>query len=158
MITYKEISSPLGTLFAACEDDAITALLLPKERQLLPQQAQPGTAPVLEAAEAWLTDYFAGKIPEITFPLAPKGTPFQQSVWALLRKIPYGQGVTYGAIARQLGRTMSAQAVGQAVGRNPVSILIPCHRVLGAEGRLTGYAGGLDAKRKLLHLEGISYR
>jgi methylated-DNA-[protein]-cysteine S-methyltransferase len=158
MITYKGISSPLGTLLAVCEDDAITALLLPNQAQLLPRQAQPGTTPILEAVEVWLSDYFAGNIPEITFPLAPKGTPFQQSVWALLRKIPYGKSVTYGDLARQLGRVMSAQAVGQAVGKNPLSILIPCHRVLGAEGKLTGYAGGLDAKRNLLDLEGISYR
>ena len=157
MITYKEISSPLGTLFVVCEDDAITALLLPNGKQLLPQHAQSGTTPMLEAVEVWLSEYFAGNIPEITFPLAPKGTPFQQSVWALLRKIPYGKSVTYGDLARQLGRTMSAQAVGQAVGRNPVSILIPCHRVLGANGTLTGFGGGLDAKRYLLTLEGIPY-
>jgi methylated-DNA-[protein]-cysteine S-methyltransferase len=143
---------------AVCEDDAITALLLPNQAQLLPQLAQPGTTPILEAVEVWLSDYFAGNIPEITFPLAPKGTPFQQSVWALLRNIPYGKSVTYGDLARQLGRAMSAQAVGQAVGKNPLSILIPCHRVLGTEGKLTGYAGGLDAKRILLNLEGISYR
>lgn len=155
MITYAEIPSPLGTLTAVCEDGAITALLLPNQRQLLPAAACPGRTPELDAVNIWLSQYFAGAAPAVDIPLAPKGTPFQQTVWALLRKIPYGQSITYGGLARQLGCTMSAQAVGQAVGKNPISILIPCHRVLGSGGRLTGYAGGLDAKRQLLNLEGI---
>ena len=91
--------------------------------------------------------------------LNPTGTSFQMSVWAILRAIPFGETTTYGAIAKQLekntGRRMSAQAVGGAVGRNPISILIPCHRVIGANGSLTGYAGGLDKKEYLLELEGI---
>lgn len=158
MITYKKMTSPLGTLIAVCEDCAITALLLPGEHIRLSPDAHPGTAPILEAVEIWLWEYFAGHSPDINIPLAPKGTPFQQSVWALLRTIPYGQSVTYGDLARQLGETMSAQAVGQAVGKNPVSILIPCHRVLGSGGKLTGYAGGLDAKKILLDVEGIPYK
>lgn len=158
MITYAEFSSPLGTLTAVSEGGAITALLLPNELHLLPTNTCPGSTPELVAIGIWLQEYFAGKAPTVDIPLAPKGTAFQQSVWTLLREIPYGQSVTYGDLARQLGRRMSAQAVGQAVGKNPISILIPCHRVLGSGGKLTGYAGGLDAKRLLLDLENISYQ
>ena len=96
--------------------------------------------------------YFAKKIPDFLPPLKPKGTPFQQKVWELLLQIPYGKICTYSDLAKQLG-CKSAQAVGGAVGRNPISILIPCHRVVGANGSLTGYAGGLEKKEFLLHLE-----
>ena len=106
----------------------------------------------------WLDVYFSGRKPDFTPPTAPAGTAFQQSVWEILRTIPYGETTTYGAIARRIeqntGCRMSAQAVGGAVGRNPISILIPCHRVIGADGSLTGYAGGLDKKERLLQWEG----
>jgi methylated-DNA-[protein]-cysteine S-methyltransferase len=120
---------------------------------------QPGNDPVLDAAQAWLEDYFVGKRPEpARLPLNPKGTEFQKAVWRLLLEIPYGQVTTYGALAAKLaqerGGRMSAQAIGGAVGRNPISIIIPCHRVIGADGRLTGYAGGLWRKEALLRLEG----
>ena len=147
----------MGTLTIVSEDDAVTALLLPNQQHLLPGTARPEWNPVLDTACAWLSRYFAGEAPAIDFPLAPKGTPFQQSVWQLLREIPYGKSVTYGRLARQLDAKMSAQAVGQAVGKNPIAILIPCHRVLGKNNALTGYAGGLATKRLLLDLEGISY-
>lgn len=116
---------------------------------------------VLEAAEAWLDRYFAGKKPSPDeLPLAPRGNAFRQSVWSILCAIPYGQVTTYGAIAREIARKrgvarFSSQAVGGAVGHNPISIIIPCHRVVGANGRLTGYAGGIDRKRKLLAGEGV---
>lgn len=107
----------------------------------------------------WLDLYFAGKEPDFSPALNPTGTAFQMSVWAILQTIPFGETTTYGAIARRLEeetkKRMSAQAVGGAVGRNPISILIPCHRVIGADGSLTGYAGGLDKKEYLLRTEGF---
>lgn len=104
----------------------------------------------------WLDRYFAGKKPEISeLPLAPAGNEFRQAVWKILCEIPYGQTTTYGEIAKQLGKPKSAQAVGGAVGHNPISIIIPCHRVVGKNGSLTGYAGGIDKKIKLLKHETI---
>lgn len=100
-----------------------------------------------------LREYFAGTRTHFELTMAPAGTDFQQRVWALLPQIPYGQTSTYGALARQLGDPGAAQAVGAANGRNPISIIVPCHRVVGANGLLTGYAGGLDRKRTLLALE-----
>lgn len=116
-------------------------------------------ARVLAQARAWLDAYFAGDNSSGLPPLHLMGTPFQQRVWQLLLEIPYGQTTTYGALARELehrfGSRTSARAVGGAVGRNPVSIIVPCHRVLGASGAITGYAGGVDRKRALLELEGV---
>lgn len=117
--------------------------------------------PVFRTAVNWLDRYFAGEQPErMGLPLAPAGTGFRQAVWKILCEIPYGQVTTYGEIARKIARqqnrrTMSAQAVGGAVGHNPISIIIPCHRVIGSNGSLTGYAGGVDKKIKLLELEGV---
>ena len=117
--------------------------------------------PVFELAKQWLDQYFAGEAPAIAdLPLAPIGSEFRQAVWKILEEIPYGQVVTYGQIAEKMaldmGRsTMSSQAVGGAVGHNPISIIIPCHRVVGSDGSLTGYAGGLPNKIKLLTLEGV---
>ena len=117
-----------------------------------------GEHPFLSEAERWLDCYFSGHEPEFQPPIHWSGTPFQQTVWGLLRQIPYGATITYGELAvraaEQLGRPgMSAQAVGGAVARNPISVLVPCHRVVGADGSLTGYAGGLERKRRLLDLE-----
>jgi methylated-DNA-[protein]-cysteine S-methyltransferase len=121
-------------------------------------QAQPGEDETLDEAAAWLDAYFAGEEPTWLPPLRPVGTDFQRCVWLELLAIPYGRTTTYGQIARciatKTGRKASARAVGAAVGRNPVSILIPCHRVLGADGSLTGYAGGTQRKLSLLSLEG----
>ena len=108
--------------------------------------------------ETWLESYFSGKQTPIKIPLQPKGTSFQERVWQILQEIPYGETMTYGEIAQRIAKekgvaTYSAQAVGQAVGKNPISILIPCHRVLGKNGALTGYAGGVHRKEQLLHLE-----
>lgn len=117
-------------------------------------------APALREARVWLDAYFAGEHPGELPPLHLMGTSFQQRVWQLLLEIPYGQTTTYGALARELehrfGSRASARAVGGAVGRNPVSIIVPCHRVLGANGAITGYAGGVDRKRALLKLEGAA--
>ena len=114
--------------------------------------------PIFGQVESWLESYFSGKQTSITIPLQPKGTSFQQKVWQILQEIPYGETMTYGEIAQRIAKekgveTFSAQAVGQAVGKNPISILIPCHRVLGKNGALTGYAGGVYRKEKLLQLE-----
>ena len=114
--------------------------------------------PIFGQVESWLESYFSGKQASITIPLQPKGTSFQQRVWQILQEIPYGKTMTYGEIAQRIAQekgveTFSAQAVGQAVGKNPISILIPCHRVLGKNGALTGYAGGVHRKEQLLRIE-----
>jgi len=106
----------------------------------------------------FLDDYFNGRNPEINFKLNPKGSKFRKKVWKILSEIPYGETMTYGEIASMISPTMSAQAVGGAVGANPISIIIPCHRVLGANGKLTGYAAGIDRKIELLKIENIPYR
>jgi methylated-DNA-[protein]-cysteine S-methyltransferase len=105
----------------------------------------------------WLDDYFDGLNPKINFKLNPQGTEFRLKVWRILSRISYGETLTYGEIASMISGTMSAQAVGGAVGHNPIAILIPCHRVLGANGKLTGYAAGLDKKIELLKLEKIIF-
>ena len=159
--------SPLGPITLVCSHDALIALRLPgqvpfgKDALLL---ASPEAHPILRRTARWLDRYFAGEQPSPgEIPLDPQGTAFQQTVWSLLLQIPYGQTATYGALARRaavlLGRDrMSAQAVGQAAGANPIAIIIPCHRCLGAGGALTGYAGGLRLKQALLDVEGISSR
>lgn len=157
--TYE---SPLGTLTIAEENGAITGLWLPGQKYF-PQTLPPkGDSSALNQAKAWLDRYFRGQNPDIhELRLAPAGTPFRQAVWQLLLEIPYGETTTYAALAARLaaGRGiphMSAQAVGGAVGHNPISILIPCHRVVGTDGSLTGYAGGVEKKAWLLQLEGIA--
>ena len=155
--TYE---SPLGTLTLEADGAALTALRLPVWRQP-PQQQEPAqeedALPVFLLAKRWLDVYFSGKNPGDPPPLATAGSAFQELVWEELEKIPYGKLTTYGAIAKTLedktGRRVSAQAVGGAVGRNPLAILIPCHRVVGADGSLTGYGGGLDSKIRLLAVE-----
>ncbi|MCR4847809.1 MAG: methylated-DNA--[protein]-cysteine S-methyltransferase [Bacteroidales bacterium] len=112
--------------------------------------------PIFKETRRWLDHYFSGKKPNFTPPLNPQGTPFQKKVWQELLKIPYGETTTYGAIAKCIN-CRSAQAVGQAIHRNPIAIIIPCHRVIGADGSLTGYASGLDIKQRLLSLEKGSY-
>lgn len=120
----------------------------PKEEATDPYGALEQVHPFHEKVKEWLDHYFAGDPIAISFPLAPQGTAFQERVWQLLREIPYGETKTYGQLAQDLS-CGSAQAVGQAVGRNPLTILVPCHRVMGKDGQLTGYASGLDRKRWL---------
>lgn len=151
------IPSPLGAITLASDSTALTGLWFDGQKhegcRLSPAPVE-ADLPVFQDARRWLDCYFAGGIPDFTPPLRPRGTDFQQRVWALLREIPYGSTLTYGELAGLLS-CPSARAVGGAVGRNPISLLIPCHRVLGADGRLTGYAGGLWRKEALLRLEGI---
>ena len=155
--------SPLGPLLLASEGDALTGLWLPGQKHfaagLEGDASEDGGAPALRKAAEWLDAYFSGLRPEATaLQLAPRGSEYQMLVWSLLRDIPYGETVTYGALAvgveKRLGRRTSARAVGSAVGRNPISVILPCHRVLGANGSLTGYAGGLEKKQWLLRHEG----
>jgi len=157
-------ASPIGKITLAANERAVTGLWLEGQKYFgagteLENASRTSTA-VLMQAEAWLDGYFAGRCEPVSFPLEPKGTEFQKLVWQLLRQIPSGKTVTYGELAKQaaarLGKpSMSPQAVGSAVGRNPISVLIPCHRVVGADGSLTGYAGGTQRKRFLLRLEGV---
>ncbi len=149
--------SSIGTVTLAADDIGLTGLWLDSQ----PHSAigKETETPVLAQSKLWLDSYFSGQEPEHTPPLHLMGTAFQLQVWAMLLNIPYGQTVTYGDIAKQLAAElgkakMSAQAVGGAVVRNPVSIIVPCHRVLGANGALTGYTGGLDKKIALLRIEG----
>lgn len=165
MIFWCFIPSPLGRITAVSQDGFLTGLWLPGQPSTVPSDAvYSEDAPVLLELKQWLSRYFAGEsMQAASLPLRPQGTTFQQAVWQKLLAIPYGGSTTYGALAGELAREsgkpkMSAQAVGQAVGRNPISIVIPCHRVLGASGALTGYAGGIHYKKQLLELEHIPYR
>lgn len=150
---YSQYDSPMGKLLLRCTDQGLTGLYLNRDA---PQQDE---HPVFQQTAAWLDAYFRGEDIPVTVPLDLKGTPFQRQVWEILLTIPYGQSRSYGDIAREMAaktgkEKMSAQAVGQAVGRNPVCILVPCHRVVGAKGQLTGYTGGMEYKIWLLRHEG----
>ena len=153
--------SPLGGILLAADEVGLTGLWFEGEKyfaNILGPEQQERETPALQMAKRWLDVYFGGQEPDFTPPLHPAGSAFQQEVWALLRRIPCGQTTTYGALARQLAAErglsrMSAQAVGGAVGHNVISIIIPCHRVVGTNGSLTGYAGGIDKKAALLRLE-----
>ena len=152
-------SSPLGKIILVSNGTALTELDFAEDVSAASATRTQKDLPVFEEVSRWLDAYFAGRDPGALPPLAPHGTAFQQAVWKILRRIPYGTTTTYGRIAAHIaaarGGRMSAQAVGGAVGRNPISILIPCHRVIGTDGSLTGYAGGLDKKEYLLRLEGV---
>jgi len=158
-IVYTYHPGPMGRMVIAASATGLTGAWFEGQKHmpdlrgwtLLPE---PGAHPVLAQAAQELTRFFNGQAPRFSVPLDLRaGTPFQQQVWAALQRIGYGQTVSYGTLARQLGRPTGARAVGAAVGRNPVSVIVPCHRVLGAGGALTGYAGGLDRKTGLLRLE-----
>ena len=160
MIYTAHYTSPLGGITLASDGIALTGLYFDGEPGCpLCDAAHKKDLPVFGEAMHWLDLYFAGKEPDFMPVLNPTGTAFQQAVWEILRTIPYGETTTYGAIAKCLekntGKRTAAQAVGGAIGRNPISILIPCHRVIGADGSLTGYAGGLDKKEYLLRTEGF---
>lgn len=150
---FTRFPSPIGHLYLTSDGQSLTGLYMPAQCFDVSELEQADALPIFDAARRWLENYFSGIPGAAEFPLSPSGTAFQRRVWAILLTIPYGQTTTYGAIAKKLGKAMSAQAVGQAVGKNPISILIPCHRVVGAKGQLTGYAGGLENKQWLLRHE-----
>ena len=165
MTYFTEYASPIGILTLTATPTALTGLYI-QNQKYYPNlthwhQVSPSDNPILTTAINWLDLYFSNKNPSTTsLPLSPQGTPFRQQVWRHLCRIPYGQTTTYGALAKEIAAennipSMSAQAIGNAVGHNPISIIIPCHRVVGADGNLTGYAAGTDIKLKLLALEGI---
>jgi methylated-DNA-[protein]-cysteine S-methyltransferase len=148
--------SRLGPVLLAAEGDALVGVYFLGQKHFpaeVPAYCTARHGDVLERTARQLDDYFQGRPIVFDMPLALRGTPFQCAVWDALRAIPYGQTIAYGELARRIGRPRSIRAVGAAVGRNPISIIIPCHRVIGANGSLTGYAGGLDRKQALLELE-----
>lgn len=166
MLYYTNYQSPLGQILLLATDEALVGTWLPgqtPDQKLLAQACQRERAPLLVRGCAWLDRYFCGLCPTPKeLPLAPQGSPFRQKVWRRLCEIPYGQLVTYGQLAREMtvqeGGKMSAQAIGGAVGHNPISLIIPCHRVIGANENLVGYGGGLALKKRLLKYEGIDIR
>ena len=156
MLFLTHYASPLGPILLAADETGLTGLWFEAQKyfpSFLGVDYQEKETPVLTETARWLDVYFSGKDPDILPPLHPQGSPFRQAVWNILLTSPRGQTMTYGEIARRLG-VRSAQAVGGAVGHNPISILIPCHRVVGSDGSLTGYAGGVERKARLLQLEG----
>jgi methylated-DNA-[protein]-cysteine S-methyltransferase len=154
---YTMMPSPVGDLLLTGDDGRLTGLYLPSDRDARHATAHPGALPRDDAAFAGvrrqLGEYFAGGRSSFDLPLAPAGTGFQLSVWAELQNIAYGATITYAELAARIGRPTAIRAAGAANGANPVSIVIPCHRVIGSDGALTGYGGGLEAKRFLLALE-----
>ena len=165
MIYTCTIETPLGLLLAAVEEDALIGLWFTSQKHY-PNDIETWISKpdhlLFVELKNWLEKYFKSEESEVNFPMAPKGTDFQKIVWKILLEIPFGQITTYGTIAKKVAaamerKSMSAQAVGGAVGRNPISILIPCHRVIGADNNLTGYDGGLDKKEILLNIEKAIY-
>lgn len=164
MIYLKTVDSPVGALTLSSDGRNLTGLWLAGQKYFEAtidsdeHKERDADLPVFGKTETWLEEYFKGNAPKMDLPLAPVGTEFRQRVWSHLLAIPYGSLSTYGAISqaitRETGKRTSARAVGGAVGHNPISIIIPCHRVVGSDGSLTGYAGGTDRKLALLKLEG----
>jgi methylated-DNA-[protein]-cysteine S-methyltransferase len=157
MIRYDMLPTSCGELLVAINAHGLVHVDFVAGLRALPdmsgwQQDGEALAPYLAEFDA----YFAGRLQRFTLPLAARGTAFQQAVWQALCDIPYGETRSYGEIARVIGKPSASRAVGAANGRNPLSIIVPCHRVIGQNGSLTGYAGGLPIKQVLLHLEGIA--
>lgn len=151
---YRTLSSPIGPLLVAGDRQGLRFLLFAEGRRAAaPQPGWEPDAGALDEPVRQLTAYFAGTLRAFELPLAPHGTPFQQSVWLELQKIPYGETISYGELARRLGNARAVRAVGLANGSNPIAIVIPCHRVIGSNGSLVGYGGGLPTKQALLALE-----
>ena len=153
-MTYRELESPIGPLLLAGDDGGLRFLRFAKGRDKARPEPdwEPDTRRLNDAVRQ-LTAYFARRLREFALPLAPQGTPFQTAVWQQLQRIPYGETISYGELARRLGNPKAVRAVGLANGSNPISIVIPCHRVIGSDGSLVGYGGGLPIKQALLALE-----
>jgi methylated-DNA-[protein]-cysteine S-methyltransferase len=163
MPTFTRFPSPVGELVLAASDTALQRVFFPAPRNRWAPAEQPewveddGRGPagaVLARVRGQLTEYFDGTRTSFDLPLDAAGSPFERRVWDLLRTIPYGATTSYGALARRLGDPRATRAVGAANGKNPIPIIVPCHRVVGARGELTGFGGGLDRKRWLLEHEG----
>lgn len=155
-IYHTVFPSIVGKLILIANDHALLAILWEHEkanRVKIGAGSENKSNPVLEAAKKQLSDYFGGKRKSFDIPLEFIGTPFQKDVWAALKDIPYGKTLSYAQLAKQIGRPSAVRAAAGAIGRNPISIIVPCHRVIGANGKLTGFAGGLKAKETLLKLE-----
>lgn len=152
--TWGIVQSPLGPLLLTSDGSGLTGLFFEHHVRRPPlDPAWPRNDRFFTGVRDQLDAYFAGRLDRFDVALAPRGTAFQTRVWAALTAIPFGRTVTYGELAARLGAPTASRAVGLANGRNPISIIVPCHRVVGASGKLTGYAGGLEAKRRLLDLE-----
>jgi methylated-DNA-[protein]-cysteine S-methyltransferase len=151
---YKEIESPIGPLLLAGDHEALRFLLFKRGRDKAKPKAdwEPDRS-VLKEPVKQIGAYFSGRLKAFDLPLAPRGTPFQASVWDALQRIPYGETISYGELARRLGNPKAVRAVGLANGSNPIAIIIPCHRVIGSNGSLVGYGGGLSIKQALLAME-----
>src|SRR5262245_46345830 len=155
---YKEMKSPVGKLKLVASSRALVAVLWEKERPnrvKLDEMTLDPQHPILIEAERQLSEYFSRQRTEFDLPLHPEGTEFQKKVWRALREIPFGKTKSYVDLARTIGSPHASRAVGAANGKNPLSIVVPCHRVVGADGRLTGFAGGLETKAALLALEAV---
>lgn len=155
MILYREFDSPVGTLTVAATDAGLHAIEFPRNRHPADREGwTPGDHRVLDLVARQLDDYFAARRCVFDLPLAPRGTDFQRTVWMTLAGIGYGETISYAQLAQRVGRPTAMRAVGAANGRNPLPIVLPCHRVIGADGALTGFGGGLPTKQFLLELEG----
>ena len=152
---HLTLASPVGEILLTAEDDGLTGLFLAVE-QRAPEPGSAEGGPFLEDVRDQLEGYFDGGRREFDIPLTPAGTAWQRRVWDELRKVPFGETITYAELARRAANPTAIRAAGAANGQNPISIVIPCHRVVGSDGRLTGYSGGLDAKRWLLDHEGVA--
>lgn len=153
-VRYGCLASPIDSVLVVTEGDALVGVFLDEDGDS--PRVEPGWregGPTVSRVCSQLEEYFAGNRTEFDLEVRPEGTPFQESVWAALLEIPYGDTASYGEIARRVGRPKASRAVGLANGRNPVSIVVPCHRVIGSNGTLTGYGGGLERKAWLLDLE-----
>ena len=154
---WHEIDSPVGRLLLAGDGDSLIQLGFQSgPRPLRPADSWIEDGTPFRAAVAQLEEYFAGKRRRFELPLAPRGTEFQRQVWRALTEIPYGKTISYGELARRIRNPSASRAVGLANGANPLPIIVPCHRVIGADGSLTGFGGGLPIKRRLLALEGTT--
>ncbi len=155
-IFHTQVASPVGPLLVAASDAGLHAIEFPENRHPVRRSAdwQAGGHPLLHEARRQLDAYFAGALQQFDLPLAPQGTAFQRQVWHALATIPFGATISYATLAGRVARPTASRAVGAANGRNPLPIVLPCHRVIGADGALTGFGGGLPTKRFLLALEG----
>ena len=157
MTRFARLRTSLGTLLLIAADDALTGLHFVGGKHVPdidPSWLEEPDFPLFKRCAAQMEEYLAGERGKFDLPLAPKGTAFQQRVWREIAKVPFGEAITYSQLAARAGAPGSARAAGAATGRNPISLIVPCHRIVATDGSLTGYAGGLDRKEKLLALEG----